>query len=68
MNMPDVFLFCCFLGFFGMFLRSHEPQSKIVKKDISKGLVSEELRTEKQKIISQQTQRQREIIQPFENK
>lgn len=65
MNMPDVFLFCW--GFFGMFLRSYEPQSKIVK-DISKGLLSEELRTEKQKIISQQTQRQREIIQPFENK
>lgn len=66
MNMPDVFLFCW--GFFGMLLRSYEPQSKIVKKDISKGLLSEELRTEKQKIISQQTQRQREIIQPFENK
>lgn len=66
MNMPDVFLFCWV--FFGMFLRSYEPQSKIVKKDISKGLLSEELRTEKQKIISQQTQRQREIIQPFENK
>lgn len=57
-----------FFCFFGMFLRSYEPQSKIVKKDISKGLLSEELRTEKQKIISQQTQRQREIIQPFENK
>lgn len=67
MNMPDVFLFC-WEGGFGMFLRSHEPQSKIVKKDISKGLLSEELRTGKQKIISQQTQRQREIIQPFENK
>lgn len=50
MNMPDVFLFCW--GLFGMFLRSHEPQSKIVKKDISKGLLSEELRIEKQKIIS----------------
>lgn len=61
-------MFFCFVGgFFGMFLRSHEPQSKIVKKDISKGLLSEELRIEKQKIISQQTQRQREIIQPFEN-
>lgn len=66
MNMPDVFLFCW--GFFGMFLTSYEPQSKILKKDISKGLLSEELRIEKQKIISQQTQRQREIIQPFENK
>lgn len=51
-----------------MFLTSYEPQSKILKKDISKGLLSEELRIEKQKIISQQTQRQREIIQPFENK
>lgn len=62
-------MFFCFVGgFFGMFLRSYEPQSKIVKKDISKGLLSEELRTEKQQIISQQTQRQREIIQPFENK
>lgn len=32
---------------------------KIMKKDISKGLFSLELRTEKQKIISQHTQRKR---------
>lgn len=59
-------MFFCFVGVFSVCFS--EATSKIVKKDISKGLLSEELRIEKQKIISQQTQRQREIIQPFENK